>query len=82
MLALHTTCHALKSNAEEWEEIPSSWFWFDQHVKIQTSLEHHVKNADASRCKASLLSADTCGMVWGESESNTAKNIARQLLPS
>lgn len=82
MLLLHMSCHALKSSAEEWEEMLSSWFWFDQYVKIQTSLEHYVKNADAYRCKASLLSADACGMVWGEPESNIAENIARQLFPS
>lgn len=55
---------------------------FDRHVKVQTFLEHHVKNADAYRCKASLLSADVCEVVWGEPESNAAKNIARQLFPS
>lgn len=53
-------------------------------MKIQASPGHPVNTADASSGSVSLppSSADASGVVLGEPESDTAKNIARQLSPS
>lgn len=52
-------------------------------MKIQASLGHPVGNVNPFSGSVSLppLSADACGVVWGEPESGTAKNISRQLSP-
>lgn len=52
-------------------------------MKIQAFPGHPVSTADASG-SVSLppSSADASGVVLGEPESDTAKNIARQLSPS
>lgn len=53
-------------------------------MKIQAFLEHHVGDADVFSGYTRLLplSDDGCGVFLGKPESDTAKNISRQLSPS
>lgn len=84
----HSYCHHV------WPVV----FWSGQEMGIQRDvrgccrfgcslismafLGHHVGDVDAFSGYTRLLPADSCGVFLGKPESDTAKNISRQLSPS
>lgn len=54
------------------------------NMKIQAFLGHYVGDADtfSGYTELLILPANGCGVFLGKPESDTAKNISRQLSPS